>query len=148
MKIGFDLHGTIDRCPELFKLIMKSYKEDGHEIFIISGSEKEEIIKELTSFDIDDYTDIISVNDFLRNEMNIEGWLEHGNWYCDEDMWWKSKSLICEKYNIDMHIDDSREYRKHFDINHRTRFIFFNDKIEESLKNMNSLCKIRSLAFF
>lgn len=144
MNIGFDLHNTIDKCPEMFELIMDTYKKSGHNVYVISGSEKNKIIDELNSLGIDDsyYSDIISVIDFLENDMNIQGWRINGEWYCDDDIWWRSKSIICEKYNIDMMIDDKKEYREHFGMHHKTRFILFNDNIEESIRNMNSICEI------
>ena len=143
MRIGIDLHGTLDKVPELFNLIINDYLEDGHEVYIISGSEKEKIKKELERFNIN-VTDIYSCIDFLKQK-NISYWYDKNKeFWCSENIWWESKANLCFENKINILIDDKREYQKYFTINHPTKFILFDNNITESIKNLNNICNIKN----
>lgn len=151
MNIGFDLHGTLDKYYNILEPIMRSYMKDDHNVYIISGSEKNELKNELEKIKIKKdihYNNLISVVNYYRDELKIDGYYKEykgkQNWYCEDEIWWKSKAIICEKYNIDILIDDSLEYRKHF-FNSKTTYILMNDSITETINNLNKLCKINSL---
>lgn len=148
MNIGFDLHKTIDKFPDMFDIIMKDYIKQGHNVYVISGSEKDSIKKELDDLHVYNYTEILSVIEFLRDIKNILGFYDsNGGWCCDDSIWWPAKAEICTIYNIDMLVDDKKQYREHFGIEHKTKFILLNDNLTSTIRNMNSICKIKGLIF-
>lgn len=147
MNIGFDLHKTIDKFPDMFNIIMKDYIEQGHNVYVISGSEKKNIKLELDKLNIYSYTKLLSVIEFLRDDKQISGFYKNSGWYCEPSIWWAAKAEICKNHDIDMLIDDKKEYREHFGIDHKTKFILFNDDLTSSIRNMNFICKIKTLTF-
>ena len=115
MKIGIDLHKTITSDPEMFVDLMRSLKSS-HEIAIVSGPSKGQIIAELEELDIGTlyYNSIISVVDFLLSCGHPFKTDDNGNYHFDNIVWWQSKALICAAHDIDLMIDDKEEYGKYF----------------------------------
>jgi len=126
-RIGIDVHGVIDKDSEFAKKHMKKFINIGVEIYIISGPPVYEIKQELFSMGIIEnihYNKVLSIVDHLRSK-NVEMWLDHKNtWWADESYWWRSKSEICEKMNIDIMIDNTETYKPYFkDI--KTKFVLW-----------------------
>jgi len=117
MRMGFDLHKTIDSKPEFFKYWLEFCVQKNHKVFIISGPPKEEINTELRrlGFECDlHYHEIISVVDFLKST-GCKMWQDDlGDWWAEECDWWASKAKICEVQKIDTLVDDKEEYQEHF----------------------------------
>lgn len=124
MKIGIDLHGVLDKHPELMKPLMESLIKD-HEIWIISGPPLDQIEKELDGLGYkkwEHYHLIYSVVGYLKSK-GIAMWQdEKRTWWCEDDEWWSSKSKICGTLGIDILLDDSRKYAPYFK-NVKTKFI-------------------------
>ena len=130
MKMAFDIHGTIGTSPFIFIPIMKTYVSAGIEVCIISGPPEEQIRQEL--FDLNYFEGIhfnndgvYSVVDYIKQETNVQ--MEqnpNGSWYCDEDLWWKTKGSMCDHYNIDMITDNDLRYKGNMP--ERTTFIHWN----------------------
>jgi len=110
MRIGIDIHGTIDYDPRAWKQIIDLLLALGHRIHIVSGPEEEKIIKRLQDLDIAvSGLYIESVADYIK-EKGIKYWYEGGSiWTTDED-WWKTKAEICNENGIDLMIDDQVDY--------------------------------------
>lgn len=131
MKIGVDLHGVLDRCPQDMKIVLAMFMAMGFEVAIISGPPREQIEQELGNFGFfcqKHYTYIISVVDNLHYwgaDMRQD---ENGNWWTDEETWWDSKARICLDLNIDYMIDDSEKYAPAFSLI-KTKFIYFYEEI-------------------
>ncbi|KKL81134.1 hypothetical protein LCGC14_1997800 [marine sediment metagenome] len=131
MIIGVDLHGVIDDDPEWFREILLDFIGDGEykafTIYIISGPSKEDIKKELEKYKLYQglhFDEIISVVDYLK-ETGAEMWQDdRGRWWTHDKEWWEVKAKICEKYGVDLMIDDKKEWAPYFK-NIETKFLLY-----------------------
>ena len=113
MKVGFDIHGVIDDNPNLFSKIINELSEKGFEIHILTGSLiYGDLIKELDSCKIK-YDYLFSILEYHKKN-GTEMWKDNRGWWIDDDLWNKTKSEYCHKHDINLHIDDSKVYRKYF----------------------------------
>lgn len=134
-KIAFDVHGVIDKYPEIIYPMIKLLQKIGNQICIVSGpyiyliKEDLERIKFFDSgLNINRFIPIYSVVDFLIDS-GVKIWEdENGNTWTDEQNWWNSKAKICKINKIDFIIDDSEKYRSAFDLTN-CKFIHINDLI-------------------
>jgi len=104
MRVAIDFHDTITYKPGLFGSIIDSLKEQGHEIYIISGTPEKEIdtIKSsLEQLDIE--------YDYLLCGFNYDKEHMDGNHFKKMADW---KLYLCKQYNIDIYIDDNPYYVK------------------------------------
>lgn len=123
MRIAFDVHGVIDKYPEIICPMMALLKKMGNKICILSGPTEiliKKDLEEMKFFDvcpgIPSWTNIYSVVEFLR-ESGVFTWKDDkGDVWADEQSWWDSKAKICQKWEIDYMIDDSEKYRSAFDL--------------------------------
>ncbi len=134
MIIGVDLHGVIDDDPNWFRsfigmLTIESgkYREPMSTVCIISGPPKEDIAEELKKHKFIhglDFDEIYSVVDHLK-EKGVEMWQDdRGRWWANDEDWWRAKAEICEKYIVDIMIDDKKEWAPHFK-NIKTKFLLY-----------------------
>jgi hypothetical protein len=115
MKIGLDIHGVSDKLPEFFSEFSKIFVESGHEIHIMTGShiEKENIKEKLNEIGIS-YTHLFSIADYHKEYGSNMWYDEKGNpWVSNED-WDKTKADYARRENLDLVIDDTKRYHKHF----------------------------------
>jgi hypothetical protein len=114
MKIGIDIHKTIDRFPKFFSVFTKRLIQNGHEVHIVTGSMQDEYTKqELKKFDIQ-YTHFFSVSDELFRREKKATWTSPRNpWFRNED-WNSTKAEYCLSAGIDLMIDDSDIYGLYF----------------------------------
>ena len=114
-KLGLDLHGVSDKIPEFFSLISKLMVDAGHEVVIITGKMKkhgaEEEAKSLGLY----YTNFYSIVDYNLEKGVKPEFDKNGHPWISEEIWNKTKAEICKKEKIDLHIDDSECYGKHFE---------------------------------
>ena len=128
MRVAFDVHGTLDNDGDgLLRGILEDFlakwnvvemsgsrvKKALNEVFIISGPSKGQIKKELEGLGID-YSNItiISVVDYLKRK-GYYMWNTPKGWFAHSEVWWKSKGMICEEYDISMIFDDLIQYKKY-----------------------------------
>ena len=141
IRVAMDLHGTLDTYPELRELFNYAI-EKGHEVFIMSGSIKTTLVKELRKFkDLNPKYELISVMDYARS-LGIKG-ADEG--YIDDDLYWALKSVLCKKYNIQALIDNEPKFGQFMQndfvydgrCNHRTHFILIdpNDDIKHVVES-------------
>ncbi|MFW9872274.1 MAG: hypothetical protein ACFFG0_04155 [Candidatus Thorarchaeota archaeon] len=122
MKVAFDIHGSLDSDPKLVKLMESFYNTDVL-IYIISGPPISEILVDLKKLDIDiSRVFPISIVDYLKSK-NYPWEKDNRGYWFDEELWWMSKGLICNEYDIDIIFDDKIEYSKYMPPN--TRFILW-----------------------
>ena len=125
-KIGLDVHGVIDHMPVQLKRLSQTVLKTGGEVHIITGGDMARTKKQLEKFGFP-YSHFFSVQKFLNEtcfEENIGLNLIDGKYLYPDDLWNKTKAFYCKKHNIDLHIDDSVEYKDHFE----TPFVFFERK--------------------
>jgi len=140
MKIGIDLHGVIDDDPTWFRGFISSvlmvetgkWRDPASIVCIISGPPKEDILKELEKHELQmgiDFNEVYSVVDHLQ-EKGVEMWQDdNGRWWASDEEWWKAKAEICEKHNVDILIDDKKEWGEHF--RHiKTKFLLYGGQDE------------------
>lgn len=113
MILGIDIHGTIDSNPEFFRNNLKEIIENGDSVYIISGAPAGQMSIDLSELGFnlgEHYNKLISIVDFLKS-CRTKLWKDKkGNWWCDDEIWWKSKARICHVYNVNVLIDDRVEY--------------------------------------
>lgn len=119
MRLGYDLHGSVDRVPEFYKFYFQATMEEtGNEIWIISGPPTEEIEKELKDLGFEKgvhYIAAVSVVDFLRAR-GCKMWLDEKNtWWASDEDWWSSKAEICKECQIEVMLDNNGKYAPYFD---------------------------------
>ena len=110
MFIGLDVHGVIDKYPEIFSVFSREAADRGHKIFIITGQPKEEVLPELTKYKII-YDHIFSIVDYHKQIIGTKMWLgPKGTWYCDDVVWNRTKGDYIAEMHIDIHFDDTVDY--------------------------------------
>lgn len=112
MKIAFDFHGVLESYPDKFKPLLKSLRS-GNEVIILSGPPYDQIKGELSAagyYLFEHYDEIISVVDWIKSKNIKMKQHQDGSWYCSDGIWWSSKALICEQFNIEILFDDKIEY--------------------------------------
>lgn len=120
MNVGIDFHGVCDRFPELFSFMADVLMNHGHKVYIITGQKVTSDFKDqLSKLDIK-YDVILSIVDYHESIGTNVTYNEKGPWIEDE-IWNRTKSDLCQMYNIDIHFDDSDLYGKFFDA--RTRYV-------------------------
>lgn len=112
MKIGLDYHGLLDQSFIFWSVVTNALVDAGHEVHIITGSRKKDVEKELESYKIK-YTHFFSITDSLL-EKNVPHIEYNGNWSFDNKEWNKAKAQYCMINRIDIHLDDTENYGKHF----------------------------------
>jgi len=114
--IGFDLHGILNKYPDILKPLLKMLSKR-NVVVVISGPPEDTVIKELSKLGFKQsihYDNVISVVDWLK-EKGVTMWKDmDGNWWCDNINWWSSKAKICKEYCINILFDDSRRYGEYF----------------------------------
>ena len=126
IKVGLDLHGVITDDPDFFRKKMEYLMDkNGYEVWVISGPPDYQVKAELETlgiFEGEHFTGIVGVVDHLIDEGHEYRLDEAGNYWFDEETWWKSKSEICTKHNISYLLDNDVRYGVHFNKEHPTKF--------------------------
>jgi len=116
MNIAFDIHGTFDSHKSIRNIISflsrQKHTTSENDLFIISGPPYGEIASEIPLPILQAVT-IISVVDWLKSK-GVKMWQDkEDKWWCEDDIWWESKGLICAEHEIDLIFDDKIEYKKY-----------------------------------
>ena len=112
LKIGLDFHGVINTHPSYFKDFTQAATSRGHEIYIITGGPADKIACFLRGWGIC-YQDLFAILDYYtaRGEVTF---FQDGSFHVDDKLWNTAKARFCKKYDIDIHIDDSKIYGQSF----------------------------------
>jgi len=123
LKIGLDFHGILDiflqpnpvvGAPTVFKVLANLLIDAGHEIHIITGEENTIAFRdELARLGIH-YTKIFSIVSYHKRKKTPIRYDKDGEPWIDKDLWNQTKADYCRRNKIDLHIDDSATYGKHF----------------------------------
>jgi hypothetical protein len=114
MKFGFDIHGVIDSCPNLFSALTKSLVKDGHEVHIITGPPwSQDIVDQLHAWGIQwtHFFSIVSYHHRIGTSINYD---DKGHAHLDTYEWDKTKGWYCKTNEINLHFDDSDSYSYFF----------------------------------
>lgn len=112
LKIGIDYHGVIDRNPDYFREFSRELIRRGHEVHVVTGGPCESVTEKLRKIRFC-YTRSFAVLDHYE----AEGLVSHkkdGGFHVADELWNGAKAEYCQAQGIDLHIDDSLEYRQYF----------------------------------
>ncbi len=135
IKIGLDLHGVINKDPNFFSNLSIMLMNRGNEVYIITGEEDSEKLRnEINKYNIK-YTDVFSVTTYRKEAGYKVSYLNGDKTQpmMDEMVWNTSKAVICFENKIDIMIDDSLIYCQYFK-NTDTQYIVYNEQVREFLK--------------
>jgi hypothetical protein len=138
LNIAIDFHGVIEDYPDVYKplMIMLCGNSDST-VYILSGAPKLEIESCLIDLKYErgiHYNDILSIVDWLKHTRRPM-FCREGHWYSMyEDDWWKSKAQICNKYKIDILIDDREKYADHLYGDYPKQFFLTKSIFPEKIK--------------
>jgi hypothetical protein len=133
-KLGLDLHGVANALPKFFSKLTKVLIQSGFEVHIITGKHIRDGVKEELKNNKISYTHIFSIADYhesIGTKMNYD---ENNEPWISRKKWNGAKGKYCKKNKIDIHIDDSDIYNKHFKTPYAQ--VFINLK-----KEKNGKCK-------
>jgi len=111
--------------PEFFAELSCLFVDAGNDVYIITGSMKTSKLEgQLKDWGIA-YTHFFSVSDYLIEQGEAVRYSDPENPWFDEEVWRRAKGDYCKRVGIDMHIDDTERYAKHFK---DTKFMLVNIK--------------------
>ena len=114
MNLGIDVHGVIDRYPDIFSNMSNTIVANGGQVHIITGSSETDDIKDhLRDIGII-WTDFFSISDQLIYEGHQPDYDKDGNIWFDNELWDPMKGHYCNMFEIDLHFDDTSRYSQYF----------------------------------
>lgn len=113
LKFGCDIHGVIDRRPEIFAELFCVLIGSGHEVHVLTGSTAEDAKKELDQYGIQ-YTHLFSITDYHASNGTPVTHYEDGRPCFASRVWDKTKAEYCKEHGLHIHLDDTMEYAKYF----------------------------------
>jgi hypothetical protein len=126
-RVGLDYHGVIDTYPTELCAVTYHLQNKGIEVYVITGNSADPaFIENLTRHKIF-YKSIFSIIDYHTSIGTDIRYDEKGNPWIAPELWNSTKALICEKNDIDIHIDDSNVYGCYF--KKRNRYFYLRDGI-------------------
>lgn len=132
-KLGLDLHGVVDKCPDKFVYLAAAISNMGGEVIICTGSRNDKKLEEqLLAYGggFQWWDSIFSITDYLiktgiQHITNDDGGIS----IQDPITWDKVKGDWARENNISLHIDDSPAYGQYFP---EDVFLKFNERTERS----------------
>lgn len=114
IKIGIDIHGVIDKEPDIFSELTHEFKKKEYEVHILTGARIDDrVLSELSQYGIK-YDKLFSILDY-HSEIETKMWKdEDGCEWIPQDIWNSTKGNYCLRNEIDFHIDDTKIYGKWF----------------------------------
>lgn len=132
IKIGLDFHGVITSHPQYFSKFCSQAIEKGYEIHIITGGPQKVVEDYLHQNNIP-YTTIFAVLDFYDAQGQVK-YFENGEFKIPEELWDSAKAEYSQKQQINIHIDDSKQYAKWF----TTPYCFYDAKAQKCITVENT----------
>lgn len=111
-KVGFDIHGVIDKDPKLFSKLTKRLISGGYEVHILTGQEWESVTGELRDWGIG-YTHHFSILDYCKEQghpIMIRG---ESKWV-DGGIWDSAKGEYAKRVGLGIHFDNDLHYGRYF----------------------------------
>lgn len=115
MKIGIDLHAVITFDEKFFSEFSHAIVKSGGEIHVMTGSMiTDKVIDELKNYGIN-YTHLFSIADYYKSKPDVVVWYdEQGRPWVSDELWNKAKGSYAQEQGLDLVLDDTEEYGKHF----------------------------------
>jgi hypothetical protein len=118
-RLGIDFFGTLNVGEPILKKFMESLMASEVEVVIISGATQEILAPYLAKEGIEKgkhFKEIISIPDFLTSKNYKIEIRPNRTYFTHDDVWWRSKGLICSEHRITTHIDSDLRYKEGFDV--------------------------------
>ena len=90
MKFGLDVHGVIDKHPQVFAAVAKALVEANHEVHIITGPTKSYALWDLAKAGFVEgvhYTHFCSIIDYRASQGITVSWDERGHGWLRPELW-------------------------------------------------------------
>jgi|GEM_PF-3048074 len=114
LKFGIDVHGVADADAAFFSELTRLLVENGHEVHLLTGTEKTPELEHYLKTDLGLlWTHLFSIISHFR-ELGATIETIQGNPYVDEGLWERAKAEHCRQHGIDLCLDDSAVYGRHF----------------------------------
>jgi hypothetical protein len=112
LNVGLDIHGAIDRNPELFRLITHELRAHGVIIHILTGHYFSEVREKLKKWGIE-WDHEYSILDYHKG-MGTE--IVHGvdGEWISEELWNRGKGEYAKRVGLDVHFDNDLVYGEFF----------------------------------
>ena len=134
IKIGLDVHGVIDKYPEIFSKLSKEWVEKGYEVHIITGQEWQTAVIQVVAAKIT-YTHHYSIVDHNRKlGRHLYTRDDKQGIWMDDDIWNRSKGAYAYSVHLDVHYDDSLTYVEHFPF--YCTYVVVSNRFETFYENM------------
>lgn len=136
-KLGLDLHGVVDKCPDKFIYLALAVSNMGGKVIICTGSRNDEKLdQQLRSYSggIKWWDEIFSITDYIiKSGIPFLHSSDGGVRVADNKIWDQIKGQWAQDNNISLHIDDSPAYGQYFpeDI-----YLKFNERTTRSRVNV------------
>lgn len=114
LKIGLDIHGVANADAAFFSELTHVLVDGGHEVHILTGVERTPALERHLKIDLElSWTHLFSITSHCR-DLGADIETIQGKPYVDEDLWNRAKAEYCRQHAIDLHLDDSAVYGRHF----------------------------------
>ena len=132
IKIGIDIHGVIDKDPEIFSVLTHRFKAKGHEVHILTGRElSDELFTHLDGFGIR-YNHVFSITS-LHKQIGTHISYKNGDPtqpLINPFTWDTAKAHYARSVGLCVHIDDSPIYGRYFE-GTGTQYLQYTPEIRE-----------------
>jgi len=113
-KLGIDIHGVIDHDHSFFADLTSTLVEAGWEIHIMTGHLiSDELKTQLSDLGIK-YTHLFSIANFFIDKGADVRYDEKGRPWMETELWETGKGEYAREQNLDLVLDDTQSYNKHF----------------------------------
>lgn len=136
IKIGLDVHGVINKDPDLFRRLTTHLRKNGVEIHILTGVEIGDLLlKELSNIGVE-YDHLFSITSYHKS---IGTYITYKNDDKTQPLiappkWNRSKADYAKKVGLHIHLDDSPLYKEYF--HWSTQYVIYTDEVRRFLKTM------------
>lgn len=112
-KLGLDFHGVLDDDREYFSNLSRRVLNEGGEVHVITGSQDTPELRDKIARLGVVFSHFFSISTY-HTDIGTTVWEDDRGPWMDADVWDKSKAEYCLRHGINIHIDDSPVYGKHF----------------------------------
>jgi nicotinate (nicotinamide) nucleotide adenylyltransferase len=114
IKLGIDIHQVGAVKNSFFSELSRLLVENGHEVHLLTEEELTPALEKYLREDLRlSWTRLFSVTSYQKSR-GVKITYIQGSPYMDEEIWNRTKADYCREQNLDLHIDRSDVYGRHF----------------------------------
>lgn len=147
--ISIDFCGTLDKYAPFWKEMLGYLRQEGIEVYIISGIWPNDLESRLADLGFNrrtHYDGSYSIFGHLSRE-GISVWFDENQdaWKAEPAIWWNTKAAICEKIHSWIHFDNDMRFKSAFS-NIATRFVHLDsDTGKSEIKKWHEQLKLANV---